>query len=57
VNSAQNPQGDADEPLYSIGAVARMLDVAPSTLRGWEKRYRVVAPGRSKGAQRLYSAN
>lgn len=46
-----------DEPLYSIGAVARMLGVSPSTLRGWEKRYGSVEPGRSKGAQRLYSRN
>jgi DNA-binding transcriptional MerR regulator len=43
------------EPVYSIGAVARMLDVPTSTLRGWEKRYGLVAPGRSKGAHRLYS--
>jgi DNA-binding transcriptional MerR regulator len=32
-----------------------MLDVPTSTLRGWEKRYGLVAPGRSKGAHRLYS--
>ena len=49
--------GPDEQAIYSIGAVARMLEVAPSTLRGWEKRYQVVAPGRSKGAQRLYSAN
>jgi transcriptional repressor of dcmA and dcmR len=32
-----------------------MLDVPTSTLRGWEKRYGLLAPGRSKGAHRLYS--
>jgi DNA-binding transcriptional MerR regulator len=48
---------NADEPVYSIGAVARMLDVPTSTLRGWERRYALVAPGRSKGAHRLYSSN
>jgi transcriptional repressor of dcmA and dcmR len=47
----------ADEPVYSIGAVAKMLDVPTSTLRGWEKRYSLVAPGRSKGSHRLYSSN
>jgi DNA-binding transcriptional MerR regulator len=32
-----------------------MLDVPTATLRGWEKRYGLVAPRRSKGAHRLYS--
>jgi len=45
-----------DEPaIYSIGAVARMLDIPTSTLRGWEERYGVVKPNRSPGSQRLYS--
>jgi DNA-binding transcriptional MerR regulator len=43
------------EPIYSIGAVARMLDVAATTLRAWEERYNVVVPARSRGDQRLYS--
>jgi DNA-binding transcriptional MerR regulator len=41
--------------IYSIGAVARMLDVPASTLRAWEERYQVVTPIRSEGSQRLYS--
>jgi len=41
--------------VYSIGAVARMLDIPASTLRAWEERYSVIAPTRSEGAQRLYS--
>jgi len=45
------------EGVYSIGAVARMLDIPTSTLRGWEERYGVVTPIRSQGAQRLYSRN
>ena len=43
------------QALYSIGAVARMLDVPTSTLRAWEERYGVVTPERSQGSQRLYS--
>jgi DNA-binding transcriptional MerR regulator len=43
------------EALYSIGAVARMLDVPTTTLRAWEERYGVITPERSHGAQRLYS--
>lgn len=46
---------EQDQPIYSIGAVSRMLDVPASTLRAWEERYAVVQPHRSGGAQRLYS--
>ena len=42
-------------PIYSIGAVARMLGVETSTLRAWEERYGVVVPTRSHGSQRVYS--
>ena len=44
-----------EQAVYSIGAVARMLDIATSTLRAWEERYSVIKPLRSEGAQRLYS--
>ena len=44
-----------DRAVYSIGAVARMLDIPTSTLRAWEERYSIVTPSRSGGAQRLYS--
>jgi DNA-binding transcriptional MerR regulator len=43
------------EAVYSIGAVARMIDVPTPTLRAWEERYGVVKPERSHGSQRLYS--
>jgi DNA-binding transcriptional MerR regulator len=42
-------------PLFSIGAVARMLDLPPATIRTWEARYHLVVPHRSEGGQRLYS--
>lgn len=45
----------ASRPVYSIGAVARMLGVEPATLRAWEERYGVVVPARSRGSQRLFS--
>lgn len=48
------PEKD-EQGVYSIGAVARMLDLPASTLRAWEERYEVVVPIRSGGAQRLYS--
>jgi anti-sigma regulatory factor (Ser/Thr protein kinase) len=40
--------------LLEIGAVARELGVAPSTLRSWERRYRIVVPQRGPNGQRLY---
>ena len=42
-------------PLFSIGAVARMLDLSAATIRTWETRYGDVVPQRSDGGQRLYS--
>lgn len=42
-------------PIYSIGAVARLLGVTPATIRTWEERYRVISPQRSPGGRRLYS--
>jgi DNA-binding transcriptional MerR regulator len=41
--------------VYSIGAVAKMLDIPVQTLRSWEDRYKQVIPVRSAGGQRLYS--
>jgi DNA-binding transcriptional MerR regulator len=41
--------------VYSIGAVARMLDLSVATIRNWEERYATVVPERSAGGQRLYS--
>jgi DNA-binding transcriptional MerR regulator len=45
----------SDQPVYSIGAAAKILNVPAATLRAWEERYGVIRPIRSEGAQRLYS--
>jgi len=45
----------SSRPLYSIGAVARMLGIPPGTLRTWEERYGRPKPERSPGGHRLYS--
>lgn len=50
-------ENQEEQGVYSIGAVAHMLDIPASTLRGWEERYGLVNPIRSKGSQRLYSRN
>jgi CheY-like chemotaxis protein len=41
--------------VYSIGAVARMLDIPIATIRNWEERYDAIVPERSPGGHRLYS--
>ncbi|HKY92535.1 MAG TPA: MerR family transcriptional regulator [Nevskiaceae bacterium] len=43
------------EDQYRIAAVARMTGVPETTIRMWERRYRVVEPARSSGNGRLYS--
>lgn len=50
-------RGMPDQPVYSIGAVARMLGIPAATLRTWEDRYGTVVPARSHGGHRLYSRN
>jgi CheY-like chemotaxis protein len=47
------PQGDL--PIYSIGAVERMLGLPAATVRNWEERYGLVKPERSGGGHRLYT--
>jgi DNA-binding transcriptional MerR regulator len=51
------PGGAAQEgrPVYSISAVARMLDVPVATLRTWEDRYGQVVPARNASGHRLFS--
>ena len=44
-----------DEPIYNIGAVARMTGIAETTLRAWERRYNFPASARTDGGHRLYS--
>ena len=51
------PGGTVHEgrPVYSISAVARMLDVPVATLRTWEDRYGQVVPARNASGHRLFS--
>jgi DNA-binding transcriptional MerR regulator len=44
-----------DLPIYSIGAVERMLEIPAATIRNWEERYGLVKPQRSDGGHRLYT--
>ena len=49
------PESQAGTPLYSIGAISRMLSIPVATIRSWEERYAVVIPARSLGGQRVYT--
>jgi DNA-binding transcriptional MerR regulator len=42
-------------PLFSISAVAKMLDVPVATLRTWEDRYSLVVPERTPSKHRLFT--
>jgi DNA-binding transcriptional MerR regulator len=55
VGMSEGSESHHPPPIYTIGAVARMLDVSSSTLRSWEERYGVVTAQRSGGGHRLYS--
>lgn len=46
----------AHEVAFSVGAVARHLGVAPSTLRTWNRRYGIGARELSPGRHRRYTA-
>lgn len=45
---------DSDIPIYSIGSVARMLDISVQTLRLYESEG-LILPAKSEGGQRRYS--
>ena len=52
---AVSDEASADRGVYSIGAVARMLEIPAATIRNWEERYVTIVPERSPGGHRLYS--
>jgi DNA-binding transcriptional MerR regulator len=52
-SSRPGPYDDA--PIYTIKTVVHLTGITPATLRAWERRYGVLAPGRSEGGYRLYS--
>jgi len=52
---AVSDQPGGERGVYSIGAVARMLEISVATIRNWEERYATILPERSPGGHRLYS--
>lgn len=56
MNDTDNDQTPFKErPIYNIGAVERMTDISPATLRVWERRYGFPDPERTSGGHRIYS--
>ena len=47
---------DEKDAMLRISELSRRTGVSPQTLRAWEARYGVVAPQRSPGGYRLYTA-
>ncbi len=45
----------SEATLFSIGEVAAMVGMSAHTIRAWEKRYRVLTPGRTASGQRRYT--
>jgi DNA-binding transcriptional MerR regulator len=45
-----------DEPVYTIGVMARLVGVSPQVLRAWE-REELITPHRTDTNNRLYSEN
>jgi DNA-binding transcriptional MerR regulator/methylmalonyl-CoA mutase cobalamin-binding subunit len=43
--------------MYTISRAADQVGISAATLRAWERRYSVVAPQRTDGAYRVYSAD
>jgi DNA-binding transcriptional MerR regulator/methylmalonyl-CoA mutase cobalamin-binding subunit len=48
-------RNDTGGKRHPIQVVVRRTGLTADVLRAWEKRYRVVEPGRSEGGRRLYS--
>jgi DNA-binding transcriptional MerR regulator len=44
------------EPTYPLRTAARLTGLSPGVLRAWERRHGVVAPSRTPGGTRRYSA-
>lgn len=52
--SGATPAVAAAQLRFTVGGVARLLGVAPSTLRTWDRRYGLGPSGRSQGRHRRY---
>lgn len=54
-SGTMHSQQDTTQAVYSIGALASLTGLSPSTIRTWERRYRAVEPARTQGGGRRYT--
>lgn len=47
---------DAGEPVYGIGAVAKLTGLTDHTIRVWERRYAAIVARRAANGRRVYTA-
>ena len=55
LSGSSGPAQGGGRPVYSISAVAKMLQVPVATLRTWEDRYGQVIPARNASGHRLFT--
>ncbi len=48
---------DLDKKYYKISEVADIINVPASTLRFWEKKFKLIKPKRNAGGTRFYTPN
>lgn len=46
---------NSSKKYFKIGEVAELLEIAPSTIRFWEKEFTQVKPFKNKKGDRIYS--
>lgn len=54
-SSSTSQETDSDKRYYSIGEVARMLDVKPSLIRFWESEFTIIKPRKNRKGNRLFT--
>lgn len=55
-SNASPEETDTEKRYYTIGEVARMLDVNPSLIRFWESEFSIVKPRKNRKGNRLFTA-
>lgn len=55
-SGSTSDETDLDKRYYTIGEVARMLDVNPSLIRFWETEFSLIKPRKNRKGNRLFTA-
>lgn len=52
----KQPAGEAEKRYYTMGEVAKLLEVKPSLIRFWDKEFDIIQPKKSRQGNRLFTA-